>query len=233
MKRVALSLLLLAFASPVAADFEAGRRAANSGNFSLALREWQPLADQGDREAQYAIGRMYARGDGVTKDFPKAFQYWKKSAEQGLEKAELGLGKMYLRGDGVERNPSEARWWLDRAAKKGNAEAIYLARQLPASTIPTSRNTPTPVTAKLPPADDSFTYSDNSSSKPAAVEPTPQATEISAATPVAASTPEPITTTAPTETATPESQATAVQVSSATAQATPNQWISHLFGKKN
>ncbi len=37
-----------------------------------ALREWRPLADQGNAKAQSGLAGMYAKGLGVPKDYGKA-----------------------------------------------------------------------------------------------------------------------------------------------------------------
>ena len=47
------------------ADFQKGVAAYNNGDFATALREWTPLAEQGDADAQYNLGLMYAKGRGV------------------------------------------------------------------------------------------------------------------------------------------------------------------------
>ena len=54
----------LAFwASAVASqDFETGLAAAGSGAYETALKEWLPLAENGDPSAQFNIGVMYENG---------------------------------------------------------------------------------------------------------------------------------------------------------------------------
>ena len=49
--------------------------------------------------------------------------------------AEYQLGLVYLRGDGVQQNTELARKWLQRAAQKGHAEAVYALNNLPSSLI--------------------------------------------------------------------------------------------------
>ena len=44
------------------ADFEKGLTAARSGDFATALREWTPLAEQGNADASFNLGVMYKRG---------------------------------------------------------------------------------------------------------------------------------------------------------------------------
>ena len=45
----------------IAADYEAGVDAYKRGDYATALREFQPLAEQGDADAQYYLGVMYER----------------------------------------------------------------------------------------------------------------------------------------------------------------------------
>jgi TPR repeat protein len=47
------------------------------------LREWQPLADQGDADAQFNLGVMYDRGDGIPQDYAEAAKWHRLAAEQG------------------------------------------------------------------------------------------------------------------------------------------------------
>jgi hypothetical protein len=44
------------------ADYQKGYAASQSGDFATALREWTPLAEQGDAGAQFNLGLMYAKG---------------------------------------------------------------------------------------------------------------------------------------------------------------------------
>ena len=42
-----------------------GFNAYEGGDYATALREWKPLAEQGDASAQYSLGVMYKKGQGV------------------------------------------------------------------------------------------------------------------------------------------------------------------------
>ncbi len=44
------------------ADFQKGWTAYNSGDYATALREWRPLAEQGNAVAQSNLGVMYGQG---------------------------------------------------------------------------------------------------------------------------------------------------------------------------
>ncbi len=50
-----------------------------------ALRELRSLADQGDADAQFNLGLMYARGQGVPQDHAQAMKLYRMAAEQGVK----------------------------------------------------------------------------------------------------------------------------------------------------
>ena len=60
---ITLLVLALAIAQPVAAqgfkpDYKAGEKAYKLKDYATALKKWRPLADQGNAEAQYHLGKM-------------------------------------------------------------------------------------------------------------------------------------------------------------------------------
>jgi TPR repeat protein len=121
-KKLALSLAL--FSTLAFADFQAGLDAYNHGDFATALKEWQPLAEQGEANSQYNLGLLYARGHGVPQDYKQALAWYEKAAEQGVPAAEYNLGVMYANGQGVAANQEEAKKWFLKAAEKGVGEAV-------------------------------------------------------------------------------------------------------------
>ena len=62
----------------VAGPYEDAWDAYNRGDFETALRLIQPLADQGDASAQYSLGVMYGRGEGVAENDAEAVK-WERS----------------------------------------------------------------------------------------------------------------------------------------------------------
>jgi uncharacterized protein len=111
------SLALLAVCA--GADFKTGLNAYDRGDFGGAFREWLPVAQRGDANAQFNIGLLYANGKGVRKDPKQAADWYRKAAEQGVGAAEYNLGVMYANGDGVPRDVHEAVKWLQRASDHG------------------------------------------------------------------------------------------------------------------
>ena len=55
----------------LAAGFQAGVAAAQKGDYAAALREWTPLAEQGDAEAQNNLGGCITTDTALTKMISK------------------------------------------------------------------------------------------------------------------------------------------------------------------
>lgn len=106
-----------------AADLGSGKRAYDQKDYATALKEFTPLADQGQAEAQLYLGRMYMMGQGVLKDTDKAIKCFKASAYQGNADAQFFLGSIYLL---PQRDIAEGLKWLRLSAEQGNKDAQYL-----------------------------------------------------------------------------------------------------------
>jgi hypothetical protein len=117
--------IALAVALPARADFEAGVAAARAGDYAAALRAWQPLAESGNRDAQFNLGLLYENGLGVAKDGAQAAHWFRRAAEQDDRSAQAYLGEMYAQGLGVARDDIEALSWYKRAAERGHAASQY------------------------------------------------------------------------------------------------------------
>ncbi|MCB9967552.1 MAG: SEL1-like repeat protein [Geminicoccaceae bacterium] len=120
-----VACLGLARTAPAEAGFAEGYAAYESGDYSTAFREWLPLAQTGDRAAQYNIGLLYDFGNGVPQDYTEAARWYRRAAEQGDATAQFNLGLMYARGEGVPENDAEAVKWYRRAAEQDNAQAQF------------------------------------------------------------------------------------------------------------
>ena len=113
----------LVFGEAARADFQDGMDAADNGEYAIALREWRPLAKRGHARAQFALGAMYAFGNGVEQDYKAAAKWYLKAAEQGLATAQNSLGRMYENGEGVMQDYREAAKWYRKSAEQGFASA--------------------------------------------------------------------------------------------------------------
>ena len=117
-RRVVFTLLVLiiGFAVPTWADYEAGLTAYQRADYAAALREWQPLAEQGHAGAQYYLGLLYDFHKGVPQDFTTARKWYEKAAAQGHAGAQNNLGGLYEFGHGVTKNDVLAYMWYSLAA---------------------------------------------------------------------------------------------------------------------
>ena len=120
---IAVVLSIVCLDVPTWADYKAGEDAYNRGDFATALREWRPLAEQGDARAQYNLGVLYRKGRGVPQDDVQARQWYEKAAAQGQAKAQYNLGTLYLNGGGVPKDYQQALRWFRMAADQGEALA--------------------------------------------------------------------------------------------------------------
>ncbi len=109
---------MLGLTAPAWAGWDEGVAAAKRGDYATALREWRPLAEQGNANAQFNLGLMYDNGQGVPQDYAKALQWWRKAAEQGNAKAQSKLGFMYRNGLGVPQDYVQAHMWYNLVASR-------------------------------------------------------------------------------------------------------------------
>lgn len=109
----------------VSQDFDAGVAAYEAGDYAKALREWRPLAEQGNAAAQSALGILHYLGLGVTQDYSKAELWYRQAAKQDYAEGQHYLGNMYYFGQGVTQDYTEAARWYRRAAEQGYALGQY------------------------------------------------------------------------------------------------------------
>ena len=83
-------------------------------------RLWRMAADRGDAAAQSSFAILLD----CEQRIEEAFRYYALAADQGLTVGEVRLGYCYAHGEGTELDLGKARYWLERAAAKGDEEAI-------------------------------------------------------------------------------------------------------------
>jgi len=86
--------LSLAACATTAEKLQTGKTALKSKDYATALETFKPLAEDGNANAQYALGYMYYYCLGVVEDQQKARQYITAAAKQKQPDAELALVKM-------------------------------------------------------------------------------------------------------------------------------------------
>jgi len=148
-------VLLTLSAISAAADFATGLAAYNKGDYSTAVKEWRPLADQGVAAAQFNLGLLYYDGQGVPLDFSQAAEWFTKAAEQDYAKAQYDLGAMYGVGKGVKRDYVQAYKWLNLCAAKGDARCAeqrdLVAKKLKSSQLTAAQRLSSEFTPKKEP----------------------------------------------------------------------------------
>ena len=82
---VLLAVVVVLVAAPAWAGSQAGLEAYERGDYATALKEWRPLAAQGDGVAQYNLGFMYSEGQGVQQDYVQAHMWISLAAAQDKE----------------------------------------------------------------------------------------------------------------------------------------------------
>ena len=92
-------------------------------NFDTALHWLLKSASKGNEGAQYFLGEMHSRGEGVTQCFVEAAQWYRKSADQGNADAQFMLGGMYYKGEGLAQSFAEATQLHRKSADQGHVEA--------------------------------------------------------------------------------------------------------------
>ena len=112
--------------SELPGDRAAAQSAYENGDYAHAFRLFEPLAANGDANAQFMLGLMYANGHGVAQNFYEAAKMYRRAGNQGHIGAQVNLGSLFdeCLGNGP-CNSEEAANWYRRAADSGDAVAQY------------------------------------------------------------------------------------------------------------
>ena len=74
--------VIFVLAASTQAGFDEGVAAYERSDYATAVHEWRPLAEQGDRAAQFMLGVMYSHGQGVPQDYIQAHMWTNLAAER-------------------------------------------------------------------------------------------------------------------------------------------------------
>jgi TPR repeat protein len=120
------ALLVFLLCGSALADFAAGQQAMKNGDHVAALKEFLPLAKDGDAGAQVEVGFLYGHGQGIPHDYKEAAMWYLLAAEQGRTDAQMRLGNIYEKGtEGFAQDYEEAAKWYRMATDQGNAQAQW------------------------------------------------------------------------------------------------------------
>jgi TPR repeat protein len=85
----------------------------------------RPVSDETRkrRYAQFNLGLMRDKGQGVSRDHVQALKWYPKAAVQGHAGAQNNVAASYHKGEGVPQSYTEAVKWYTKAAERGFAQA--------------------------------------------------------------------------------------------------------------
>jgi hypothetical protein len=115
--------VVVAIGATIASPFTDGYEAWQRGDYAKATSLYREGAEQGDANAQFALGNLYLWDKGVPHDDVEAAKWISRAAEQGHADSQSLLGALYIKGRGVTRDVAKAAKWYRKAAEQGVAEA--------------------------------------------------------------------------------------------------------------
>lgn len=99
-------------------------------DYSSALKFYSNSAAQGNRVAEYRLGRMYESGIGVGQDYSQAFELYRRSAHRHYAPALVALGQAHEAGRGTAVNLLHAYIAYNLAIEQNDPTAPTLLESL-------------------------------------------------------------------------------------------------------
>jgi TPR repeat protein len=130
------AVLLLAGLLPIsgahaAGEYERGKQAYKASDYASARQIWMPLALRGETRAQYSIGLLYEKGQGVEQDLSTALSWYRKAAEQNHADSQHRMAVAYAYGlGGLIKDDATAVKWLHKAASNGHRKSQRLLARI-------------------------------------------------------------------------------------------------------
>jgi localization factor PodJL len=94
-------------------------------NLPEAVKFLTQAAEKGQAVAQYRLGTLYERGQGVAADPARAAHWYQLAANQGNRKAMHNLAVSYASGAAGKKNMAEAARWFAKAAALGLSDSQF------------------------------------------------------------------------------------------------------------
>ncbi len=92
------------------------------GHDKEAVKWYRLGAENGYENAQYKLGYIYEKGQGVEKDYGEAVKWYSRAAERGYVDAQFAVAQVY---EQVLKDYPEARKWYAAAARQNHRQAQY------------------------------------------------------------------------------------------------------------
>jgi localization factor PodJL len=102
-----------------------GLRNLDAGDSVAAFQWLEKAALQGQPVAEYSLGTLYERGQGVTASPALALKWYLAAANQGNRKAMHNLAVAYAEGSAGPKNTQEAARWFAQAAALGLSDSQF------------------------------------------------------------------------------------------------------------
>jgi len=112
----------------------------SEGDLETAASFLRRAAQKGVAPAQYDLGKLYERGQGVDKDIIEARTLIQKAAEAGHVSAMYDYALFLAEGEGGAKSEPDAVTWFQQAAEHGHVDAQYNLGVVHAEGIGTERN---------------------------------------------------------------------------------------------
>jgi len=100
-------------------------------DYPTAVRLFQAMAEMGYSGAQFQLGFLYRRGDGVPQDYVEAAKWLQLAANQGHVWAQSNLAFMYRDGEGVPKDYVKAHMWFNLASAGCASKGSLQLRRIP------------------------------------------------------------------------------------------------------
>jgi len=119
-------LIVTGLSNPyVQAGWNEGVIAYKEKDYKKAFKEFFPLAEANDKEAQYWIGRMYRFGLGRDQDYKAAVNWFKRAVNNGSIATLIPLGYMAGKGRGMPKSVENEICYYRYAAERGDETAQW------------------------------------------------------------------------------------------------------------
>ena len=113
---IGIALSVVCYAQDVKDVYKEGKDLYDAKKYTEAVAKFNSAAQQGNKKAQYYLGRCYDKGRGVSEDNVKAFEWYQKSALPDYHKAQYELGRCYKKGKGTAKDFVKAAEYLGFSA---------------------------------------------------------------------------------------------------------------------
>lgn len=113
---------------PTIADLRSEFEKQNYGQvleLAKKLARYDRDGEGGEMEAQFMLGRLFARGQGVPKDARMALKWFEKAAVRGYAQSQYWIGHLYWSGELGAKEDCQAVKWFERAADQKLPIALH------------------------------------------------------------------------------------------------------------